>query len=141
MVNNVEVRILTNSSVSVLWDILLITEITQYMIIYSQTGNRTIETAESALLVDSTESSVNITNLISGTEYQFQVVAQAVVEGEIIIGPRSLVTNMSVVNIMNATLPRSTKSISLGEGLNMLHSAYITRKKARLLTLLSNNIF
>ena len=35
---------------------------------------------------------------------------------------------MSVVNIMNATLPRSTKSISLSEGLNMLYSAYITRK-------------
>ncbi len=124
MVNNVVVRVLTDTSVRVSWDRLLISEITQYKIFFSPTGNRNRkpQTAETAMTVDSTESSVDITGLTTGAEHQFQVVAQALVEGEISIGQRSSLTNMSILDVVVATFPCSSKPASPGEGLNMSNS-------------------
>ena len=125
MVNNVVVRVLTDISVRVSWDrLLLISEITQYKIFFSPTGNRNRkrQTAETAMTVDSTKSSVDITGLTTGAEYQFQVVAQALVDGEIIMGQRSSLTNMSKLVVVVTTFPCSSKPASTGEGLNMSNS-------------------
>ena len=123
MVNNVVVRVLTNTSVRVSWDRLLISEITQYKIFFNPTGNRNSkrQTAETAMIVDSTESSVDITGLTTGVEYQFQVVAQALVEGEIIMGQRSSLTYISILDVVVAALSCSSPA-SLGEGLSMSNS-------------------
>ena len=124
MVNNVVVRVLTDTSISISWNRLLISEITQYKIVFSLTGkrNRNRQTADTAMTVNSTESSVDTTGLITGAEYQFQVVAQALVEGEIIMGQRSSLTNMSILDVIDATCPCSSKPASPGEGLSMSNS-------------------
>ena len=74
------------------------------------------------MTVDSTDSSVDITGLTTGAQYQFQVVAQALVEGEIIMGQRSSLTNMSILDAVVATFPCSSKPASLGEGLSKSNS-------------------
>ena len=70
-------------------------------------------------MVNYTESSVDITGLITGAEYQFQVVAQAVLDGETIMGQRSLLTSMSVLDVIVTTLP----TISSGE--EVCNASYI----------------
>ena len=117
MVNNVVVRVLTDTSVRVLWDRPLISKITQCTIFFRPTGKRyrNRQTAETAMTVDSTERSVDITGLITGVEYQFQVVVQALVEGEIIMGQRSSLTNMSILDVVVATFSCSSKPASPGE--------------------------
>ena len=74
------------------------------------------------MAVDSTESSVAITGLTTGAEYQFQVVAQALVAGEIIMGQRSSQAYMSILDVVVATFPSSSEAASLSEGLSMTNS-------------------
>ena len=116
MVSNVAVTVLTATSVSVSWDPLPLDVVTQYIVYYSQTGNREGQTTESSIIVSSSESSVVITELITGEEYQFQMVAQAMVDSEIILGERSLLTNMSLLDI---DITKCPPSISSGESLSM----------------------
>lgn len=117
IVNDVVVTVLTDTSVSVSWKRLPLSEIIYYIVLYSPTGKTMKQSKEAIIVVKSTESSVDISGLISSAEYQFQVVAQAVVNGENIVGQRSLLN----------TLPPSTTCtcISLGERLNMLYKLYI----------------
>ena len=125
MVNLVLVRVLTNTSVRVTWDRILISEITQYLISYQLTGNQKRQATSGFIVVPSTESSVDIAGLITGAEYQFQVTAQAEVGGEIIMGQRSSLTIMSIQHVTDASYTRSSKLTLLGEGLsyiiNILH--------------------
>ena len=81
-------EVLSATSIEVSWDRLDIPEITSYMVYYSQTGN-----SEKFTRVSYLENSVTIDNLITNVEYQFQVVALAELDGEIIVGERS---NMSL---------------------------------------------
>ena len=150
MVNKVAVIILTNTSVRVSWGRLLISEISQYLVSYQLTGNQKRLVTNSIVVVPSIESSVDIVGLITGAEYQFLVAAQAVVEGEIIVGCMSSHTVASLPHstqtatvgpnphstrpVTVATLSRSTKPNSLGEG---LYCVYIAWNKGRLLTYLS----
>ena len=142
MVNKVIVIILTNISVRVSWDRLLISEITQYLVSYQLMGNRKRLATNRTIVVPSTESSIDIVGLIIGAEYQFLVAAQAEVEGEIIVGHMSFLTVVTLPHstgpVTVAPLPHSTKPNSLGEGMNMLYCVCIAWNKGRLLTYLSN---
>ena len=112
MVNNVVVIVLTNTSIRVSWDRLQISDIT-YLILYSQTRK---QETESTRVVPSNERSMEIKGLITGAEYKFQVVAQADVDGEIIVGKRSLLTGMSLLDVLLATHPPSTTSTGIFNG-------------------------
>ena len=74
-------------SILVSWDRLDIPEITRYIVYYSQTGN-----SEMVITVSGSENSVTIDNLLTNEVYQFQVVALAELDGEIIEGERSNVS-------------------------------------------------
>ena len=89
MVNNVAVTVLNATSVSVSWDLLPLTVVNQYIIFYSQTGNRKRQTTESNVIVSNVFRSVVITGLTTGAEYQFQVVGQVFMGGRTINGMRS----------------------------------------------------
>ena len=117
MVSDVVVTVLTATSVNISWDPLPLPEITQYTVYYSQTGNREGQMNESNIVVSSFENSVVITGLITGVVYRFQVMAQALVDGMIVLGERSLLTDMSLLDIDITEFPPS--STSLGESLSM----------------------
>ena len=123
MVSNVAVTVLTATSVSVSWDLLPLPEITHYTVYYSQTGNKGRQRTESNIVVSSSESSVVITELITGEEYQFQVVAQALVDNKIILGERSLLTDMSLRDIDVTELTPSITSS--GESLSTFMNEYV----------------
>ena len=141
MVTKVVVKILTNTSVRVSWDRLIISEITQYLVSYQLTGNQMRQATNGIVVVPSTESSVEIAGLITRAEYQFQVAAQAEVEGEVIVGHMSVYIVVTLPHstrpVTVATIPGSSKPNSLGEGFYMLYCVYIARNKGRLLTYLS----
>ena len=106
MVTGVMVEQLTATSVRVSWDEIPVNGIT-YRVYYSQTGNRKRQSTE--MSIDSTTNSVDIDDLDSNVEYQFQVVAIAVVNGHTIEGERSEVNDDShVLTSPPATIPNST---------------------------------
>ena len=85
MVVNVEVEVVTDMSVRVSWDLLDISEITGYIVYYSQKEN-----TQSVNVTNSTNSA-EIGGLMSNyTEYQFQVAAVAELDGYVVIGERSI---------------------------------------------------
>ena len=112
MVTGVMVEQLTATSVRVSWDEIPVDGIT-YRVYYSQTGNRKRQSTEMSM--DSTTNSVDIDGLDSNVEYQFQVVAIAVVNGQtiIIMGERSEVNDDSlhVLTGPPATIPDSTSKV------------------------------
>ena len=66
------------------WELLDIPEITGYIVYYSQTNN-----GEDIIVnVSSSTSVVVVTDLTSGMEYQFEVVAVAELDGDVVIGER-----------------------------------------------------
>ena len=86
-VMNVMAEILAAGLVRVSWDRLDIPEITSYVVYYSRQS--AIEESLS-VNVSSSEKSVIIDDLMTGVEYQFQVVAEAqLINGEILVGERS----------------------------------------------------
>ena len=95
MVTGVMVEQLTTTSVRVSWDEIPVDGIT-YRVYYSQTGNRKRQSTEMSM--DSTTNSVDIDGLDSNVEYQFQVMAIAVVNGETIEGERSDVSMLVLTN-------------------------------------------
>ena len=95
---NVEVEVVSDTSVRVSWDSVDIPEITGYTVYYSQTGNRKRQSEES-ITVPSSDNSVVIEGLLNNVEYQFQVVAIAELDGDVIIGQRSLLSRIVVVNM------------------------------------------
>ena len=80
-------EVVSATSIQVSWDRLDIPEITSYMVYYSQTGN-----SEKVTTVSSSENSVTIDNLLTDEEYQFQVVAVAELDGNMVMGERSNVS-------------------------------------------------
>ena len=80
-------EVLSATSIRVSWDRLDISEITGYIVYYSQTGN-----SEMVTRVPSSENSVTIENLFTDMEYQFQVVAVAELNGDVVMGERSNVS-------------------------------------------------
>ena len=82
------VEVVSATSIQVSWDRLDIPEITGYIVYYSQTRN-----SEMATTVLHSKNSVIIENLLTNAEYQFQVVAVAALDGDVVMGERS---NMSI---------------------------------------------
>ena len=74
-------------SIQVSWNRLDIPEITGYTVYYSQTRN-----SEMATTVLHSKNSVTIENLLTDAEYQFQVVAVAELDGDVVMGERSNVS-------------------------------------------------
>ena len=109
MVINVEVMVISATSVRVSWDNLNLTGITGYIVYY--VINENSETGES-ITVSSSSSSTIITKLTNGVEYKFQVAATA---GNGNIGERS----SSVCKVV--TLPGKIR-------VNSYSSHYITPK-------------
>ena len=87
MVKSVQVELVSASSVKVSWERLNISELTGYIVYYSQTDKRQ-EEGRVTVLID---------NLSSYVEYQFQVVAVVEVEGEVLMGQRSMLNSMSIL--------------------------------------------
>ena len=93
---NVVVEVVSDTSVRVSWDSVDIPEITGYTVYYSQTGNRKRQ-SEEFITVPSSNNSVVIEGLLNNVEYQFQVVAIAELDGDMIMGQRSNVTRIGVI--------------------------------------------
>ena len=112
LVMNVELKVLSDTSVRVSWDSVDIPEITGYTIYYSQTGNRKKQKSEEFITVSSSITSVVIEGLLNNVEYQFQVVAIAELDGDVFIGQRSLLCNVEriVVALLTTT---HTRDISI----------------------------
>ena len=81
----IQLEVLSATSVRVSWDILDIPEIKCYILYYSQTGN-----SEKVIITNASSytSSVVITDLTI-VEYQFEVVAVAELDGDVVMGERS----------------------------------------------------
>ena len=101
MVMNVEVEIPSATSVKVSWDRLDIPEITGYIVYYSQ---RQTDITEH---IFSHENYVTIDNLLTDVEYQFEVVAVAELDGDVITGDSERVTVL-----IPATTTTPTDSVS-----------------------------
>ena len=95
LVMNLEVEVVSDTSVRVSWDSVDIPEITGYIVYYSQTGNRKRQSEES-ITVPSSDNSVVIEGLLNNAEYQFQVAAIAELDGDVIMGQRSLLSGIVV---------------------------------------------
>ena len=96
---NVEVEVVSDTSVRVSWDSVDIPEITGYTVYYNQTGNRKRQSEES-ITVPISDNSVVIEGLLNNVEYQFQVAAIAEVDGETIVGQRSIPDDMAVILVV-----------------------------------------
>ena len=83
----IRLEVLSATSVQVSLDQLDILELKRYIVYYSQTGN-----SEMTTKVPSSENSVTIDNLLTDVEYQFQVVAVAELDGDVVTGERSKVS-------------------------------------------------
>ena len=89
MVKNVEVEVVSAGSVGVSWDSLDIPGIMGYIVYYSQTGNT------QSVNVTSSTNSVVISGLMNNVEYQFQVAAIVELNGEVVVGERSMHKSVS----------------------------------------------
>ena len=83
-VPNLEVEVVSGSSVRLTWDRISLPEITGYIVYYRMTGQQSQN-----VTVSSTVDSVVIAGLERSAEYQFQVAARAEQNGEMIEGTRS----------------------------------------------------
>ena len=93
-------EVVSATSIQVSWDRLDIPEITRYIVYYSQTGN-----SEMVTTVSGSENSVTIDNLLIDVEYQFQVVAVAELDGDVVMGERS---NVYLSHLTPEPLPATT---------------------------------
>ena len=85
----IQLEVLSATSVRVSWDRLDIPEITGYIVYYSQTGNSEMVPTQHFINVFSSTNIVLLTDLTSNVEYQFEVVAVAKLDGDVVMGERS----------------------------------------------------
>ena len=108
VVMNVEVEITSATSVRVSWDRLDIPALTGYIVYYSQ--RHIIVTIEQSVNASSGENSVIIDNLLTGVEYQFEVVAVAELLGDVATGERLLSERVTVLISLDPTTTIPTDS-------------------------------
>ena len=120
---NLEVEVVSDTSVRVSWDSVDIPEITGYTVYYSQTGNRKRQ-SEEFVTVPNSDNSVVIEGLLNNVEYQFQVVAIAELDGDVIIGQRSLLCN--VERIVVASLPITTHTRDIDISISVIVTFLLT---------------
>ena len=110
---NLVVEVVSDTSVRVSWDSVDIPEITGYTVYYSQTRSRKRQSEES-ITVPSSDNSVVIEGLLNNVEYQFQVVAIAELDGDVIMGQRSLLCNVEKIVVALPTVTTThTRDISI----------------------------
>ena len=103
-VTNIRVEQLTETSVRVSWDAISLPEVTRYRVFYSQVESRKRQVM-GELMVEvqgRDQTSVVIENLVSSVQYQFQVVAIAVLGGMEFVGERSVVRDESLLALTTA---------------------------------------
>ena len=76
-VENIELEVLSDTSVRISWDNSGFQAITDFVVYYRQTGSRKRQTLESSVVVSKEVTSITINNLVSAAEYVFEVVARA----------------------------------------------------------------
>ena len=116
LVINVQVEQLTETSVRVSWDAITLPEVTRYRVFYSQVESRKRQVM-GELMVEvqgRDQTSVVIEDLVSSAQYQFQVVAIAVLGGMEFVGGRSAVGEESMVAL---TMTAATVSTTCKEGM------------------------
>ena len=111
VVSKVLVQQLSPTSVRVTWQAIDVPELTGYTVYYSSVSGRKRQADEVAVEVPSTQSSIDITDLTSGVQYQFQVVAMAVLDGVTFVGMRSLVHDQSMLVITTPTVPAFSSTV------------------------------
>jgi hypothetical protein len=87
---NIKVKLVTANSARVSWDSIDMANITQYIVYYSQKGQE--QAKELSATVIGSINSVVINGLVNNVQYQFQVVAVAELDGDEVIGQRSMLT-------------------------------------------------
>ena len=100
-VPNVDVEVVSDSSVRVSWDRISLTEVTGYTVYYSETGSA----EEVFVTVPNSADSVVIGDLLNDVEYQFQVAAN--------IAPCTTITGQRS-EPSKVTLRASMSSVQLG---------------------------
>ncbi len=83
-------------SVKASWDNIDIPEITGYTVYYRQTES---EESDNSADVSDSVNSILIENLMINVEYQFQVVAMAELNGEVVVGERSTLDALSILTV------------------------------------------
>ena len=101
-VEGVSVSSLSDTSVRVSWDPLVIEDatVTGYTVVYSQVSGR-LKSQDGEMSHDFAANATSgvITGLESGATYQFQVLATAEVNGSELVGDRSPVTDVTRVRV------------------------------------------
>ena len=115
-ITQLEFDVLSPTSVRVSWDRLNIPEITGYIVYYSQTGNSNEKSiTKLSVNISSSDTSVTIDNLTSDVQYQFEVVAVAELNGDVVIGQRSPTSSTILLN-SSLIIGNSAQSMSAGGG-------------------------
>ena len=100
------------SSVQVSWDRLdMLLRVKGYIVYYSQTGSSEMVTAEQSVNISNSNASVIIDNLINSTLYQFEVVAVAELNGDVVLGQRS--PTSSTIVLPSSLFCTATESMSV----------------------------
>ena len=93
----------TDTSVMVSWNIIDVAgvDVEGYTVYYSRVSSRKRQAGgdEMSVNVPSTESSVRITGLEAGQQYQFQVVVRIVFRGQSFTGNRSELNDNSMITL------------------------------------------
>ncbi len=92
---NITVVLESVDSVQVSWNSIDFPEIIGYVVYYCQLGNKTVN--EQAVHV--LNSSTSIEKLVRGGMYQFTVLARALLDDEVISGPRSMPIPIEIIPI------------------------------------------
>ena len=105
---NVRVEQLTETSVRVSWDAISLPEVTRYRVFYSQVASRKRQVDEEMMDVQGgDQTSVVIEDLVSSVQYQFQVLAIAILGGMEFVGERSAVGEESMLALTTSAPPSS----------------------------------
>ena len=103
----------TQTSVIVSWERIDVAgvDVEGYTVYYSRVSSRKRQAGgggEMSVDVSSTESSVRITGLEAGQQYQFQVVVRIMFQGQSITGSRS---ELTMVTVIVTTAPQPTEPV------------------------------
>ena len=109
----------TDTSVIVSWDIIDVAgvDVEGYTVYYSRVLSRKRQAGgggEMSVDVASTESSVPITDLEIGQQYQFQVVVRILFRGRSITGNRTEVNDNTMLTVTTAPPPTTNEPVSGG---------------------------
>ena len=96
--------VVSATSIHVSWDRVEISEVTGYRVYYTLTV-AVCTCAEQFIDVSGSDNSVTIDNLLTDVEYQFQVVAVAELDGDVIVGERSNVSASRPTATLTTTPP------------------------------------